>query len=146
MRYYPSFPMVIPLYEAGYLRVTHPFATNHRNDSFHLHVLGMPPAFILSQDQTLLFFYYTKYPWILYSFFFLAQIDVIVYISSLILFFLILFSFQKSFRTFFFFFHRRLYIISLYIFYVNIFFSFFYFFSSFYFFKKYRVFLWFYSI
>ena len=53
MRYYPSFPMVIPLYKAGYLRVTHPFATNHRNDSFHLHVLGMPPAFILSQDQTL---------------------------------------------------------------------------------------------
>ena len=54
MRYYPSFPMVIPLYWVGYLRVTHPFATNHRNDSFHLHVLGMPPAFILSQDQTLL--------------------------------------------------------------------------------------------
>ena len=56
MRYYPSFPMVIPLYKAGYLRVTHPFATIYRNKSFHLHVLGMPPAFILSQDQTLLFF------------------------------------------------------------------------------------------
>ena len=60
MRYYPSFPMVIPLYKAGYLRVTHPFATIYRNKSFHLHVLGMPPAFILSQDQTLLFLYYTK--------------------------------------------------------------------------------------
>ena len=53
MRYYPSFPMVIPLCKAGYLRVTHPFATTYRSKSFHLHVLGMPPALILSQDQTL---------------------------------------------------------------------------------------------
>ena len=29
---------------------------------FDLHVLGMPPAFILSQDQTLLILFYTKYP------------------------------------------------------------------------------------
>ena len=54
--------MVIPLYKAGYLRVTHPFATTYRSKSFHLHVLGMPPAFILSQDQTLLNLFYTKYP------------------------------------------------------------------------------------
>src|SRR3989339_322579 len=38
---------------AGYPRVTHPFATKHRGASFDLHVLGTPPAFILSQDQTL---------------------------------------------------------------------------------------------
>src|SRR6185437_635684 len=38
-----------------YQRVTHPFATSpvRRRDSFDLHVLGTPPAFILSQDQTL---------------------------------------------------------------------------------------------
>ena len=88
MRYYPSFPMVIPLYQVGYLRVTHPFATNHRNDSFHLHVLGMPPAFILSQDQTLLILIT---PSSRRNFFclILAQIDVIVYIYSLILFFIL---------------------------------------------------------
>ena len=36
-----------------FLRVTHPFATSLLRGSFDLHVLGMPPAFILSQDQTL---------------------------------------------------------------------------------------------
>ena len=30
-----------------------PFATLHRSEAFDLHVLGTPPAFILSQDQTL---------------------------------------------------------------------------------------------
>ena len=38
-------------------RVTHPFATKvtgaSPGPSFDLHVLGMPPAFVLSQDQTL---------------------------------------------------------------------------------------------
>ena len=62
MRYYQSFPTAIPLYEAGYPRVTHPSATNLlENHSklifsmgpFDLHVLGTPPAFILSQDRTL---------------------------------------------------------------------------------------------
>ncbi len=41
-----------------FLRVTHPSATFHRSKlrpSFDLHVLGMPPAFVLSQDQTLKF-------------------------------------------------------------------------------------------
>ena len=59
MRYYQSFPTAIPLYEAGYPRVTHPSATKcpfRRADTpFDLHVLGTPPAFILSQDQTLMF-------------------------------------------------------------------------------------------
>ncbi len=38
-------------------RVTHPFATKvtgaSSGPSFDLHVLGLPPAFVLSQDQTL---------------------------------------------------------------------------------------------
>ena len=41
---------------AGWSRVTHPFATLLTAEaafSFDLHVLGTPPAFILSQDQTL---------------------------------------------------------------------------------------------
>jgi hypothetical protein len=37
----------------GQLRVTHPCATPHRNGAFDLHVLSTPPAFTLSQDQTL---------------------------------------------------------------------------------------------
>ena len=42
---------------AGCLCITHPFATSLAKQawppSFDLHVLGTPPAFILSQDQTL---------------------------------------------------------------------------------------------
>ena len=57
MRYYQPFPAAIPLYEAGYPRVTHPSATNSEKQALHrpfdLHVLSTPPAFILSQDQTL---------------------------------------------------------------------------------------------
>ena len=57
MRYYQPFPAAIPLYEAGYPRVTHPSATNFEKQALHrpfdLHVLSTPPAFILSQDQTL---------------------------------------------------------------------------------------------
>ena len=45
--------MVILVFTAGYLRVTHPFAMAPRKVPFDLHVLGMPPALILSQDQTL---------------------------------------------------------------------------------------------
>ena len=53
---------VIPLYEAGYPRVTHPSAAQSQKSSseesnlsasLDLHVLSTPPAFILSQDQTL---------------------------------------------------------------------------------------------
>ena len=63
MRFYQSFPTAIPLYEAGYPRVTHPSATQSlkfqseeidQSASFDLHVLSTPPAFILSQDQTLI--------------------------------------------------------------------------------------------
>ena len=62
MRYYQSFPTVIPLIWADCSRVTHPSATKHTfqlDESsiqivpFDLHVLSTPPAFILSQDQTL---------------------------------------------------------------------------------------------
>ena len=38
-----------------FLRDTHPSATNGRNHPCDLHVLSMPPAFALSQDQTLRF-------------------------------------------------------------------------------------------
>jgi hypothetical protein len=41
----------------GYLRVTHPFAAPYPGQapgrSLDLHVLSAPPAFVLSQDQTL---------------------------------------------------------------------------------------------
>ena len=49
--------MVIPRLGADCLRVTHPCATFHQVQapgfSFDLHVLSPPPAFVLSQDQTL---------------------------------------------------------------------------------------------
>ena len=41
--------------EARFSRVTHPSATKVRRLPFDLHVLSIPPAFILSQDQTLRF-------------------------------------------------------------------------------------------
>ena len=34
-------------------RVTNPSAAPHRSEALDLHVLGLPPAFVLSQDQTL---------------------------------------------------------------------------------------------
>ena len=47
----------MPLLEVGYIRVTHPCATRHHVLlhvlPFDLHVLSLPLAFILSQDQTL---------------------------------------------------------------------------------------------
>ena len=51
--------MVIPLQKVGsYVLLTRPplinfFLQVKKNHSFDLHVLSMPPAFILSQDQTL---------------------------------------------------------------------------------------------
>ena len=36
-------------------RVTHPCAAPHRSEALDLHVLSAPPAFVLSQDQTLSF-------------------------------------------------------------------------------------------
>ena len=62
MQYYHTFRYVILLSGAGYSRVTHPSAAklprNHPEGIFRmapldLHVLGTPPAFVLSQDQTL---------------------------------------------------------------------------------------------
>ena len=66
IRYYPSFPMVIPVSRVSYLYITHPFATGVQVHPFDLHVLGMPPALILSQDQTLKKVYPT--PPVLFSF------------------------------------------------------------------------------
>ena len=57
MRYSRPFRDVIPHSKAGHPRVTHPFATllaAEATFAFDLHVLGMPPALILSQDQTLM--------------------------------------------------------------------------------------------
>ena len=56
MRFCHPFRSGIPLFRAGHLRVTHPFATNVLLHPSDLHVLGTPPAFILSQDQTLRYF------------------------------------------------------------------------------------------
>ena len=66
IRHQQSFLTVIPDSKVDYPRVTHPCATRRESKSnfvqalylhwavsFDLHVLGMPPAFILSQDQTL---------------------------------------------------------------------------------------------
>ena len=62
MRYQQSFLTVIPHSKAGSSRVTHPSATKQpyqldessiKGAPFDLHVLSTPPAFILSQDQTL---------------------------------------------------------------------------------------------
>ena len=54
--------MVVPVFGAGRLRVTHPSAalTSRRIQRIplDLHVLGTPPAFILSHDQTLRIFLY----------------------------------------------------------------------------------------
>ncbi len=54
MRYCRRFLAGIPHQRAGHPRVTHPSATPFplRERAFDLHVLGTPPAFILSQDQT----------------------------------------------------------------------------------------------
>ena len=56
MPYYPAFPPAIRPTGVGCIRVTHPSATlmppkGHLPSD--LHVLGLPLAFILSQDQTL---------------------------------------------------------------------------------------------
>src|SRR6185295_2617455 len=51
------FRRVIPHSRVGYPRVPHPFATLQAYCyafSFDLHVLSAPPAFVLSQDQTLI--------------------------------------------------------------------------------------------
>ena len=55
MEYYPQFPKAILQYRVCCVRVTHPCATlgTRKSLPFDLHVLSLPLAFILSQDQTL---------------------------------------------------------------------------------------------
>jgi hypothetical protein len=55
MRYYPAVGPAIPHTRADHSRVTHPFAGHLRlpQGALDLHVLSTPPAFVLSQDQTL---------------------------------------------------------------------------------------------
>ncbi len=48
---YPVFRQVMPHFGVGYQCVTHPFAVGL--NPLDLHALDTPPAFILSQDQTL---------------------------------------------------------------------------------------------
>jgi hypothetical protein len=43
-------------------RVTNPSAAPSRRKALDLHVLGVPPAFVLSQDQTLKLKRITAYP------------------------------------------------------------------------------------
>ncbi len=54
IRYYSKFPWAIPYHWKGshvlLTRLPLPIAR-----AFDLHVLGLPPAFVLSQDQTLRF-------------------------------------------------------------------------------------------
>ena len=52
MRYCRRFLAGIPHLKVDCPRVTHPSATLFLRRAFDLHVLGTPPAFILSQDQT----------------------------------------------------------------------------------------------
>ena len=57
MGYYSQFPEAIPLLKVGCVRVTHPCAGRQQEQALllplDLHVLSLPLAFILSQDQTL---------------------------------------------------------------------------------------------
>ena len=56
MAYHPAFPPAVRPRGVGCIRVTHPSATLTPPKGrlpFDLHVLGLPLAFILSQDQTL---------------------------------------------------------------------------------------------
>ena len=53
MRYYPAVGPAIPQDTEGRSRVPHPFAGCSLRSPHDLHVLSTPPAFVLSQDQTL---------------------------------------------------------------------------------------------
>jgi hypothetical protein len=54
-----AYPALLPVsqgYSGGkgtFPRVTHPSAAQGRSPALDLHVLSLPPAFVLSQDQTL---------------------------------------------------------------------------------------------
>ena len=51
MGYFQLFPNVVSHLNVDYSCVTHPYVTIFK--SFNLHVLSIPLAFVLSQDQTL---------------------------------------------------------------------------------------------
>ena len=89
IQYYPSFPTVILVLKAGYLRVTHPFAMVLL--PFDLHVLGMPPALILSQDQTLhkFMFCFLLFP------FAHSNFELRLFVFSFVTFFFVVYSFQR---------------------------------------------------
>ena len=58
LRAYPVLPPVSRSYPEPkdmFPYFTHPSATDVLLHPFNLHVLGLPPAFVLSQDQTLIF-------------------------------------------------------------------------------------------
>ena len=103
------------MYRAGYPRVTHPSAALYRSKSLDLHVLGTPPAFILSQDQTLKInssnLYRQRYIFATASDTYVAQINLItcsdyhylnIWLGLLVSILLInlLFNFQSSFLLF----------------------------------------------
>ena len=77
MAHYPAFPPAVRPSGVGCIRVTHPSATlmpPKGHLPFDLHVLGLPLAFILSQDQTLrctivllLFFSESRVPPLMFS-------------------------------------------------------------------------------
>ena len=84
MRYYQSFRTAIPLFGAGHQRVTHPFATKTilLLSPFDLHVLSTPPAFILSQDQTLRIIFFT-FSGVSYGFYYLKRQGIVCFFLSL---------------------------------------------------------------
>ncbi len=55
--------------QVPYVLLTRSPLTSHKGYAFDLHVLGMPPAFILSQDQTLRLICLYLSPFELFSFF-----------------------------------------------------------------------------
>lgn len=61
MRYYSSFPKAIPQKRVcSHALLTRP--PLHPKVALDLHVLGVPPAFVLSQDQTLKLKHLAMYP------------------------------------------------------------------------------------
>ena len=56
IQYYLQFPVAILVHRVRYPSIPRPFATLISSEepfAFDLHVLATPPAFVLSQDQTL---------------------------------------------------------------------------------------------
>ena len=111
---YLSFPKAILVLRADYLRVTHPFATGVLLLPFDLHVLGTPPAFILSQDQTLHIIFFLKLSLAFNPF--CSSLSRIVCVNSFAWLVISLFSFQRPICCF----STTFYIILKSTFFVNI--------------------------